>query len=792
MENLLSIEIKKPLAGPACRSVLVFSAGILFCGLFRPDLSVLLGILIPGILFLFMVPKNKKAGNTVAVAVLFFSGMFACSVQHEIQSPFGPMDQFVNRDVIIEGVLTGSARHHGNSTSFELKCVSLHYDGSFYPANGILPCTLYDKKIILPEGSHIVVPGKIRKQLQPIERTEFSTLMRKNKVSSNNSYYRLTAGVDSANPVIVEERVSFFGSMREYISGLIDRYPFGGYDGLLRAMTIGDKSGLTYEIRNDFSKSGISHILAVSGLHVGILLIAIQFVLGLFPVSRGMRFIVTISLLFVYCGICSFRPPVVRTFIMTTMVMAGLFFERRKDFENSLFVALLIILAYNPQSLYNPSLQLSFAAVWAIVTFYTPLMNPVRERLKQKSILNSVLTYFISVLIVSALAFTATAPVVAAHFGSLPLLSVIVNVPAVILAVVIVITGMVSLFFIALGPVAGPVAAVLSSVTGVLLHLLSTLADFVANIPFSSVETGGLSSFVAISFLAWLFVLSKAKGREKFKKSLLYIPLALMLFFSWSPLVYSGWHVDGRGTVFFFNVGQGDSALIEYNDKRYFLVDTGITSATEDVVVPSLKNMGIDKLDGIFISHLDTDHIGGLDYILKNVSVQRIFCRESAKDSLGTIYGNRVTGISAGDSISFEEGGIFVLSPFLSDAIFEKYGISGENNNSLVLRFEIYGSKILFSGDIEEKVQQSMVSWDSRLNSSIMKVPHHGAETLSEAFVNTSNPLMSVISCGLNNSYGHPAESTVRMLENKGISVLRTDREGTIVIEFPQLDVVSY
>jgi|GEM_PF-3587637 competence protein ComEC len=789
------IHIKTPLAGPACKAVIGFTAGILSYGLIQPGVTVLFALLCAAILFFAAYSGKEKTGDAAAVALLFFAGLFAATVQHETNGPYIPPDRFINREVIVEGVVTGNIRYYNDNTAFELNCISLHHAGGFYPAKGILPCTVYGKKFIPSEGSRIAFPGKIRKYPQPLKRSERFLPIASKKHLPDQLYYRLTAGTHSAVPVIVEEGGTFFGGARRYVSGLIDRYPFGGHSALLRAMTIGDKSGLTRESRNDFSRSGIAHILAVSGLHVGILLVVIRFLLGFLPVSRNTRILIIICLLFIYSGLCGFKPPVVRTFIMAAMVMAGLLFERRKNIENSLFVALLILLAYDPRSLYSASLQLSFAAVWGILTFYNPLFNLICERLfpiKRKSIINSVLKYFISLIIVSALAYTATAPIVAVHFGTLPLLSVLVNVPAVMLAMVIVTGGMFSIFFIALGAIAAPAAAAISFVTGLALRMLSTLARFVADIPFASIETRGNISFLALCFLTWLYVLSKARGRNGFKKALLYIPLVCIMLFVWSPLVSSGLSGGGQGTAFFFNVGQGDSALLEYDDSRYFLVDTGISSSAEHVVVPSLVNMGIRSLDGIFVSHMDLDHIGGLDYILEKISVERIFCRESIEDSLASVYGGRVTGISAGDSISFAEGGIFVLSPFGEDGALRAKGISGENENSLVLRFDMYGSNLLFTGDIGEQMQQCMTAWDSRLRSQVIKIPHHGARPLSEVFVSAAEPEIAVISCGLNNRYGHPAESTVSTLKKHGITVLRTDRDGSIAIEFPQRDIVLY
>ncbi|MFC1551355.1 DNA internalization-related competence protein ComEC/Rec2 [Candidatus Latescibacterota bacterium] len=795
MDNSHPIQIKKPLAGPACKAVIGFAAGILSYGVIRPEMTVVLGIVCAGILFLAAYPGREKTGNAVALAVLFFSGLFAGTVQHEINGPYIPPDSHINRNVIIEGVVTGNIGYYRDSISFELKCRSLHHGGSFYPADGMLSCTLYGKQMILHEGSRIAVPGQIRKYPQPLDRIILTAKLTPENPAAGQSIYRLTAGEHSADPVIVKEGGTFFGGARRYVSRLIDRYAFGGHGSLLMTMTIGDRRGLSIETGDDFARAGISHILAVSGLHVGILLVVIRFMLGIFPVSRNTKIYIILGVLFFFSGLCGFRPPVVRTFIMTAMVMAGLLFERRKNVENSLFVALLMLLAYDPQSLYTPSLQLSFAAVWAIVTFYRPIIIPVRAWVSLKirnSFLNTVLIYFMSAIIVSVLAYAATAPIVAVHFGTVPLLSVIVNVPAVMLAMAIVTGGMFSLIFAALGPVAAPAAAVLSFVTGLFLRILSALAETVADIPFAAIETGGFSSFPALCSLTWLFILSRAGGRSGFKKALLYIPLVCVLFFTWSPLVSSGLSGGGRGTAYFFNVGQGDSALLEYDGSRYFLVDTGISSSARHVVVPSLGNMGIRSLDGIFVSHMDSDHIGGLDYILENIAVKRIFCRESVKDSLESVYGGRVTGISAGDSISFGEGGILVLSPFGEDDALRKNGISGENDTSLVLRFDMYGSKILFTGDIGDRMQRYMTAWDSRLRSQVMKIPHHGAKPFSEAFVSAAEPEIAVISCGLNNRYGHPAESTVRTLENYGITTLRTDRDGSMAIEFPQRDIVSF
>jgi len=788
MEDISPITIKSPLAGPALKALLGFSAGILACGYLQFNPLPLFIVLFAGIIILIATHRSIKTGNILAVLVMFFSGMLACTIQNETGKPVEIPEKLANQAVKVEGFVTGDAKYFNGNTTFKLKCRFIYHEGDFNLVQGILPCTLYNKKIIICEGSQLIVQGKIKKLYPPLRKNKTRLLQ---NTAPPKTTYRLLNGYNSPNPVIVEERKSFFGRLRISISNLIKRYPFGGHGDLLQAMTIGDKSGLSFRTTDEFTTSGIAHILAVSGLHMGILILALNFILTFLPISRKTRFLIIFFLMLVYAGLCSFRPPIVRTFIMAVMVMGGMLFEKPKNIENTIFVALLIILAANPQSLYGPSLQLSFAAVWAITSFYSPVTKALQERFAANVHLNPGIKYILSIVIVSTLAFTATSPIIAYHFGSLPILSIFVNVIAVPLAFLIITTGMLSILLIALGTITAPLAALFSSITGIFLHMLSTLAGFVSELQYATIETGNLSIFTGCCFFPWLYILSRARGRNGFKKALLYIPLVFLLIFTWNPLLFSKRFSTVQGSVVFFDVGQGDSALIEYGNKRHFLVDTGLMSSGKSVVVPSLKNLGIEKLDGIFLSHMDSDHIGSFDYILENIRVDRIFCRESIKDSLESIYSSRVKGITGGDSIAFHEGGIAVLSPFLNPSIFRRSRITGENNNSLLLRFNVCGSQILFAGDIEENAQRLMVSWGPSLKSSVLKIPHHGAKTLHPEFVNTINPELAVISCGLNNRYGHPAKTTISTLEYCGITIMRTDKNGSIVVNFPELEVLS-
>ena len=189
--------------------------------------------------------------------------------------------------------------------------------------------------------------------------------------------------------------------------------------------------------------------------------------------------------------------------------------------------------------------------------------------------------------------------------------------------------------------------------------------------------------------------------------------------------------------------------------------------------------------------HTHGDHAGGIESVLRSIPTDHFYCRASIADSLRELYGGIVTGISAGDSIAFEEGGILVMSPPENEYVIMS-GENAENNASLLLRFDMNGLRLLFCGDIEESVQRLVRTWGDKLQSDVLKVPHHGAEGLNEAFLDLVAPEAAIISCGAGNRYGHPAESTLISLEQAGCGIWRTDRDGTIMVSLPSMDIQSY
>jgi len=723
----------------------------------------------------------------LTLATVFAAGMFAAHAQLEINKPLNITENYINSPVRIEGSIHGNVRNYESAAYFTIRCSAIQADKNEYPVSGTAPCVVYGHYADLPEGALVNIRGTFKRIRRPIPRRGFipaSPFM--------NYTHRLVVDTSAPNSIIVKTGGSFFENMRNRLARMIDRYNFGGQADLLKAMILGERDTLSPATITSFARLGIAHIIAVSGLHVGIIALIVNFILNIFSIRKKNRMFITILLLFVYAGICGFRPPVTRAFIMISLVLGAFAAKRPKNIENSIFVALIAILALDPKALFGPSLQLSFAAVWGITTFHPMVMNTV----KGKYCLSKYTAYFVNILIVSILACMATAPVIAAHFRTFSLLAVPVNLIAVPLAFLIISMGTAALVLMLGGYVTAPLAAFSAFLTGIFLWILTALADIVSRLPFASLETGHVSFMAVVGIAVWFFALSRFHRRDIFKKALVYIPLVVLLGYTWNPLVHAGRYDDKSGAVFFFDVGQGDAALVRYGNSRHFLVDTGPKYGAYDagtsLIVPSLKNAGIRRLDGIFISHLHIDHTGGLNSILNNFPVDYIFCRQSIADSLSVLYGDRVAGISAGDSVAFTHGGILIMSPGAeTTTVFSGKPLS-ENNLSLLLRFDMCGVRILFTGDVEKEMQRNLLKWETALKSNVLKVPHHGASGLREDFINLVHPLHAVISCGVRNRFGHPSEDTVATLEKSDCTIWRTDLDGTVQIWFPAFTVSTF
>lgn len=238
--------------------------------------------------------------------------------------------------------------------------------------------------------------------------------------------------------------------------------------------------------------------------------------------------------------------------------------------------------------------------------------------------------------------------------------------------------------------------------------------------------------------------------------------------------------------VHFIDVGQGDSSLI-LSGGEAILIDAGPNS-NENNLVAYLKSLGINQLKLIVATHPHEDHIGGIDAVLRDIGADEILMTDNIHttgtytDMLDAIdeTNTKLTIASPGDKYSFNTGAtLSVLSPYQDDK-FENL-----NDYSIVTRLQAGENSVLFTGDIEESAEKSLLLSNGLLKSDILKSPHHGSTTSSTlAFMRIVRPNTAIISCGVDNKYGHPHKEILDLYENNNIDIRRTDKEGNIIYNF--------
>lgn len=537
---------------------------------------------------------------------------------------------------------------------------------------------------------------------------------------------------------------------------------------LMEAMTLGVRDELG-DLQDLFAAAGLAHVLALSGLHVGLLMAAAGWLLA--PLG-GFRYPLLLLLDFGYMLLVGATPSIVRAAVMVAVVLLGLWLGAGKVQPwPALGLAGLVTLLARPAWLFDISLQLSYGAVAGILLFGLPLGRWLRGQPPRPWWHPRVSIGVAGITSLSAQALTL--PLVASAFGSLPLLSPLVNVVALPFASLLVPLGFVAGL---LGLVALPLAGLLNLVTGPLAALLLALARLGAALPaltWGEVEQVGYLYF-AIGMGALALVVN---GILKPWRGLLVVALALLLSAA-TPARRQ------PPELVVLDVGQGDAILLRLPGRIEALVDGGGTPFSdfdtgEGIVLPALRALGVDELELLVSTHADVDHSEGLPTILDEMPVQLLAI--GGAGASGTPAFDRLMAAAERNGVpvrSFRRGERFRLG----SAEFEvlnppphSYGTS--NDDSLAFAVYLRGvPRVLLLGDISELVERDLAPPEVE----VMVVPHHGSPSSSSArLVSMARPRHAVISVG-RNAYGHPSAQVLERLREWGAVVHITRDEGAV------------
>lgn len=553
---------------------------------------------------------------------------------------------------------------------------------------------------------------------------------------------------------------------------------------LSAALIFGDRSLFDPETLIGYQKTGIVHLLAISGLHVS-LLIGMIFYLGIrFGLTRQFMINFLLVILPIYAILTGASPSVIRAVLMIFLVLFILRWKKQLKLSpiDAISITLMIYVFFTPLIILDAGFQLSFSVSFAIILSSSSILPQYQQTIS-------------AMVVTSIIAQLAALPILLYHFFEISFISITANLLYIPLFSFVFLPGLYLLFFIEI--IFEDTPLILINLFMKIINLANSLIEQLADLSFAQLITGRpnwLNFIVYILIILIIFLLWEAGLKQKRKQMIILLAFTVFTFqnvWNWA---------NPFGEVTMIDVGQGDSILIHYPfGQGTYLIDTGGTVQFEedewkkaakpyevgrDVVVPFLKGKGIKKLDKLILTHGDSDHIGGTIAILKEIKVKQIILPSVAEPSKSEIAiiqeankkGIQVVKVSEGSQWKNEKSLFYVLGP-------EKNFQGERNSGSIAIFANIGGLKWFFGGDLDQEGEERIIRKYPDLNIDVLKAGHHGSKTSSsEIFINRSTPSISWISVGEKNRYGHPHNEVLEQLAKT--TIYRTDLHGAITYRF--------
>lgn len=543
--------------------------------------------------------------------------------------------------------------------------------------------------------------------------------------------------------------------------------------GFATALLLGDRSGIDFSTNTAFKVSGISHIIAVSGLHVSILF-GLIYTLSLH--KRFLTGLIGIPVLILFAAVVGFTPSVTRACIMQILMLLAMMTNKEYDPPTALAFSVLVMLTANPMTAASVSFQLSVGCMVGIFLFYERISLWLQERkcfkrMKGRKLVTKCKRWFISSVSVTVSAAVITTPLVATYFGTVSLVSVLTN---------LLTLWVISFVFYGLMLVCG--ISLLSTAAAIVIGLFISwpiryviaTAKLLSGFPLAAVYTKSIWIILWLAgcygLLVW-FLLSKQKRPILFA-CFATIGLCAAMLISWIIPLTDGY----RMTV--LDVGQGQCILLQSEGKT-FMVDCGgdSDSFAADQAAEYLLSQGVSKLDGIIITHYDADHAGGVQNLLTRIPTDALLIPDISDGSRSKLELMRlpinVQLISTDTIITFGSTEI---------TIFASETTNTANESGLSILFRKESCDILITGDKGALGEMLLMHHAQLPELDVLVAGHHGSSgSTGEELLAKTMPQTVIISAGRNNPYGHPSPALLERLEDWGCTVYRTDLMGTII-----------
>jgi competence protein ComEC len=577
--------------------------------------------------------------------------------------------------------------------------------------------------------------------------------------------------------------------------------------GLFLGIIIGERGYIQPELEEWFMATGTIHLLSISGSHLGLVSLVVFWLVKqsilklpaaiLVELSRRITpsriaILLTWPAVAFYAWLAGAELATIRSLTMITLALVTLWLGYERRLHHAIAAAALLIVLHDPRALFDISFQLSFLSVFTMIQTAEWVRQWKGEPTSEKgTIASTVAEYSRDAVVMSGAVTLATLPVVALYFNQVSWMGLVTNLAAIpFTGFVLVPTGLLaSLWTVLTG--SGDLA--MGHVLEPLLTWMIEVLRWCAGIPGGEWHVAAPSVPMIVLFYACLVLVGLSLSPRWVRISGGMLALLISCWWVWPP--HGGGDGD-RWRVTFLDVGQGDSAVIELPDGQTVLIDGGARYERFDmgrgVVAPFLWNRGIRHLDHVVGTHQQLDHVGGLIWILRHMSVGRYWgngverSERFSVDLAAALNGRQVPqsiAVRGGDLLEAGPCRLRILSPWEAAPVGRGDSHADGtalNNQSIVSRMECGVHTILFAADIEVDGLRRLGE-DGRRPVTVVKVPHHGAKSsFDRGWIGEIRPQYAVFSVGRGNSYGHPVPVVLDAYEEESAAVLRTDRDGAI------------
>lgn len=738
----------------------------------QPDITVPvwssseLMMFLPFCLWFFYQYRNKR------VLFAFFIGYLWALLFAQVYFLHQLPEEFVGQNILLEGVVQGLPDINDTSIRFNLKVkqyMSINGEKADVllknlPSRLRLSWYYYQGEIHNGEHWQLMVRLKAPHGMVNPGGFDYEKWLYQQNIQATG-YVRKSAQNSKLSGIH-----SGINRLREKLQHDISSLPDSTYHGLMQALTIGQKSGISREQWNVLRLTGTNHLMAISGLHIGLVAV-LTFVLVTWLVpgslcvyisSSQVAALLSLIVAGFYALLAGFTVPTQRAFIMLLVMMLAILLKRPVFSLNTLALALIAVLIINPVSVLSVGFWLSFIAVLIISMVSTSRVEVKKH--KFYALLQSIKVQWLialGMLPLSILLFqqgSLISPV--ANMLVIPLIGMLI-VPLLLVA------SLVSL-------VSSDLSGWVFTQTSNILALIWFLLEWLSQLPFNNWQRSSVPLLQSTLALLGVVLLLLPKGIT-LRWYGLFLLIPLLIYEYPKP-------TEGQFWVDVLDVGQGLSVLVRTREKS-LLYDTGAKYSEsfdigEKVVVPYLNYIGLNQLNILMISHGDNDHAGGAQSVLNNVSTEGILGESSFIKKTFSTY-DIAKACKAGQKWTWNGVNFEVLHPASS--------YKRLNNRSCVLKVWNQYYSLILPGDIEKRAERDMVKLAvNKLKTDILLVPHHGSNTSSSMnWLEKLKPQIAVVSAGYRNRFGHPTEKVLKNYEKLSSRVLNTAISGMIQIKVP-------